>query len=237
LKNLLQEVQVEKVSDKIVEQLQSLIKEGSIAPGEKLPSERELIQLLGVGRSSLREALNKLETLGYVEIKKRKGIFVKSLNTMVDFDPLKQLLKEDNDKVFQLYGVRADIEGGNAYRAALSWNSESLAEIERCLSAFGSVGSGYKFSWQSDLDFHVAVAKATRNLFRLHVILSIDQFSKEYIRPFLISFAENEGVRQLIAEQHLAIYEAIKAREPHTAADTMREHLRWIPKQLKGYLL
>lgn len=65
------EVQVEKVSDKIVSQLIELITEGKLLPGEKLPSERRLTDLFGVGRSSLREALNTLETMGFIEIKKK----------------------------------------------------------------------------------------------------------------------------------------------------------------------
>ena len=75
MENLFKAVHVDKVTDKIVDQLEDLIKEGKLAPGNRLPSERQLIDILGVGRSSLREALNKLEAMGYVEIKKRKGIF------------------------------------------------------------------------------------------------------------------------------------------------------------------
>ena len=100
---LFQEVQVEEVSDKIVEQLCSLIQEGRLTPGNKLPSERRLTDQLGVGRSSLREALNKLETLGYVEIKKRKGIFVKSIDSTLQLDPLKNMLQTDRLKIVQLY--------------------------------------------------------------------------------------------------------------------------------------
>ena len=70
MENLFKEVHVEKVTDKIVDQLEKLIKEGKLAPGNKLTSERQLIDMLGVRRSSLREALNKIETMGYVEIQK-----------------------------------------------------------------------------------------------------------------------------------------------------------------------
>ena len=89
------EVKVEKVSDKIVNQLIDLITEGKLLPGEKLPSERRLTDLFGVGRSSLREALNTLETLGFIEIKKRKGNYVKNMDGAVALNPLKKIMQVD----------------------------------------------------------------------------------------------------------------------------------------------
>ncbi len=73
-------IQQPKVSEQIVQQVLALIKGGKFSPGDKLPSERELIQLLNVGRSSLREAINVLETLGNIEVCKRKGIYVRSVS-------------------------------------------------------------------------------------------------------------------------------------------------------------
>ena len=103
MEHLFKEVQVDKIADKIVDQLENLIKEGQLAPGNKLPSERQLIDMLGVGRSSLKEALNKLEVMGYVEIKTRKGIYVKSIDSTLQLDPMRRIIQKDNAVFVLLY--------------------------------------------------------------------------------------------------------------------------------------
>jgi GntR family transcriptional repressor for pyruvate dehydrogenase complex len=236
LKDYFSEVQVEKVSDKIVTQLEVLIQEGKLSPGDKLPSERELIQILGVGRSSLREALNKLETKGYVEIKKRKGIYVKSLDSMLTFDPLRQIVREDREKLVQLYEVRGDIEQANAYQAALARNQDDLQEIRERLNDFALPGGGSNFSWQMDQDFHVAIARASHNFFRIHVVMSMFDFSREYIQPVMEDFAQAPDNLPVIIEQHQAIYRAIENQQADRAQAVMKEHLEWTQKKLMGLL-
>lgn len=231
---LFQEVQVEKVSEKIVEQLCALIQEGRLTPGNKLPSERQLIDMLGVGRSSLREALNKLETLGYVEIRKRKGIFVKSIDSTLQLEPLKKILVADQQKIVQLYEVRSDIEQASAFVAASERNAADLEEIERCLAAFEAETetSGLQFSYERDLAFHCAVARASHNLFRIHVTLNILDFAKEFIQPILEDFAESDAHTATIVCQHRAIFEAIHARDAENARTCMRGHLDWTNQRL-----
>lgn len=231
---LFQEVQVEKVSEKIVEQLCALIQEGRLTPGNKLPSERQLIDMLGVGRSSLREALNKLETLGYVEIRKRKGIFVKSIDSTLQLDPLKKMLQADQIKIVQLYEVRSDIEQASASAAATERNSADLKEIRRCLADFEAKteAGGLQFSYERDLAFHCAVARASHNLFRVHVTLNILDFAKEFIQPILEDFAGSDAHTATIVSQHRGIFEAIQEKDARLARDCMREHLDWTNQKL-----
>lgn len=94
----------------------------------------------------MREALNKLETMGYVEIKERKGIFVKSINATMQLDPLKKIMQEDRKKIVQLYEVRSDIEQASAYEAALKREPEDLKEIGTCLQDFQSEKGVFRFS-------------------------------------------------------------------------------------------
>ena len=225
MRNFFQEVQVDKVSDKIVEQLEVLIQDGRLALGDKLPSERELMKILGVGRSSLREALNKLETMGYVEIKKRKGVFVKSLNSMLSLDPLKKMMEEDSTKLVQLFEVRSDIEQANAYRAALARNEDDLRDLRDRLDDFGTAETGFNFSWRLDLTFHSTIARATHNFFRIHVLMSIDDFSKEFFQPIIE--AKNWTHEQLanIIGEHWSIYQAIADQNPDAARKAVRDHL------------
>ncbi len=231
MKGIFHEVQVEKVSDKITDQLELLIKEGKLAPGDKLPSERELIGILGVGRSSLREALNKLETLGYIEIRKRKGIFVKSINSTLQLDPLKTMMRQDVDMLLQLYEVRGDVEQANAYAAARKRTEKDLADLRRCLDDFWSPEGGLHFSWERDQAFHCSVARASHNFFRVHVIMSIFNFTKEFIQPILEELANIEDNLSVIAQQHESIYKAIEGQDADGARQQMHDHLIWTNKK------
>ncbi|MCP4578174.1 MAG: FadR family transcriptional regulator [Deltaproteobacteria bacterium] len=232
MRHLFEEVQVDKVTDKIVYQLEKLIKEGQLAPGNKLPSERQLIDMLGVGRSSLREALNKLEVMGYVEIKKRKGIFVKSIDSTLQLDPLRRIMQEDKNSIVQLYEIRSDIEQASAHAAALERNEKDLDEIRKCLEGFESRKGLLHFTWEHDQAFHAAIARATHNFFRIHVTMSIFDFSKEFIQPIIEGFADTKENISAIVQQHASIFKAIESKHADDAREKMKEHLDWTNQKL-----
>jgi len=232
MEHLFKEVHVEKITDKIFDQLEKLIKEGKLGPGNRLPSERQLIDMLGVGRSSLREALNKLETMGYIEIKKRKGIFVKSIDSTLQLDPLKRMMQEDKQKIVQLYEVRSDIEQASAYNAALNRNENDLEEIQKCIEDFKTLDGDIDFKWELDQAFHLAIARASHNFFRIHVIMSIFDFSKEFIQPIIEGFAETEENAAVIAQQHASLLKAIEEKDADHAKEKMKEHLDWTNRLL-----
>lgn len=234
MEDVFQEVHIEKVSDKIADQLTMLIKDGKLVPGDRLPSERELIKILGVGRSSLREALNRLEILGYVEIRKRKGIFVKSISSTIQLDPLKQVLEENLDKIIQLYDVRGDIEQANAYHAAVNRTDENINELNICLEAMDQ-NSENAFSWKKDQAFHTAVARSSNNIFRIHVLINILDFSRDLIQPIIEQFGNAEDNLSVIKKQHSDIVKAIVGKNPEKARKCMKTHLAWTNQQFIHY--
>ena len=235
MKNFIEEIHVEKVSDKIVEQLEKLIKQGKVMPGNKLPSERQLIDMLGVGRSSLREAINKLEMMGYVEVRKRKGIYVKSMESTLRLDPLKQMLHEDRIKIIQLYEIRSDLEQASAYAAAEKRSMQDIEIIEQCHSDFEPNKGEHVFSWELDQAFHSSIAQASHNYFRVHAINNIFDFSKEFIRPLIEGFADSQENLAIIIEQHKSIFDAISNRDPDQAKKAMKLHLNWTNQQLVNH--
>lgn len=233
-----EEVKIEKVSDKIVNQMKALIIEGKLKPGDKLPGERELTEMLGVGRSSIREAMNILETMGYIEIKKRKGYFVKSITSTLQLDPLKQIFQKDKSKIVQLYEIRNDLERGSAYYAAQNRSKEDLEEIQRCLSDFKDQNGNLIFTWDKDKNFHIAIAQATHNFLRIHVIKHIFDFSREFIKePIEFLIDDNKHYLDELVKQHEQIYKAIEEKNCKKSSQLMSEHLNWINLLLdKGFL-
>jgi len=235
LEHLFKEVQVDKIADKIVDQLENLIKEGQLAPGNKLPSERQLIDMLGVGRSSLKEALNKLEVMGYVEIKTRKGIYVKSIDSTLQLDPMRRIIQKDKNSIVQLYEIRSDIEQASAYAAAMQRNERDLEKIHTCFQDFESPKGLLHFNWDRDLAFHSSIARASHNFFRIHVIMNIFDLSKEFIKPIMEGFANTQEKVSTIFRQHVSIFEAIESKRADDAEETMKEHLDWTNQQLIEY--
>lgn len=230
--NVFEEIKVEKVSDKISEQMIKLIVDGKLTPGDKLPGERQLIELLGVGRSSLREALNRLETLGYIEVHKRKGNYVKSIDATLQLDPLKSVIQADLSKIVQLYEIRRDLEQANAYKAALNRTSENLNKIRTALAQFSKQSKVTDFSWAADQAFHIAIAQATQNFLRVHVITNIFEFSEEFLQPVLEELAKHTDNQSVITHQHEAIYQAISDQNAELARMAMDEHLCWTNERL-----
>ncbi len=229
------EVRVEKVSDKIVNQLIELITEGRLLPGEKLPSERRLTELFSVGRSSLREALNTLETLGFIEIKKRKGNYVKNVDAAVSLSPLKKIMQVDQKRIVELYEVRRSIEQSSAREAAEMRTEEDLEAIYQALQQFKQPSGKNPFSWENEIAFHLAIARASHNFLRLHTLKSIFDFAREFLEPVLHGFICSEDRLTTVLEQHIAIYEAIKVQDAELARCLMREHLFGTNKRLSDF--
>lgn len=219
------EVRVEKVSDKIVTQLIDLITEGQLLPGEKLPSERRLTELFGVGRSSLREALNTLETLGFIEIKKRRGNYVKSMDSAMPLNPLKKIMRTDQKRIVELYEVRRSIEQSSAREAAERRTEEDLQVISSAIGKFKQPSGKTVFSWENEIGFHLAIARASHNFLRLHTLKSIFDFAREFLEPVLHGYICNDERINTVLRQHDGIYEMIKTQDPEGARKMMREHL------------
>lgn len=222
-----EEIKVDKVSDKISDQIIKLIIDGKLKPGDKLPGERQLIEMLGVGRSSLREALNRLETLGYIDIHKRRGIFVKSIDSTLELGPLKNLIQGDVRKIVQLYEIRQDIEQASAYKAAQQRTAQDLDKIKSSLEEFHGRAGDLEFSWEADQAFHIAIAQAAHNFLRVHVLSNIFDFAEEFLKPALETAARDGLILAAIVQQHEMIYQAIRQNNAEQARARMDEHLQW----------
>lgn len=225
-----------KVSQEIVVQIKSMIKRGDLKPGEKLPSERQLAGLLGVGRSSLREAVNTLETLGFIEIKKRKGIFVRSVSATILNDPLLQILEEDQSKLPQLYELRKDIEMASSYWAAERRSQTQLAQIKSILQIMEKGAEMEQLSLKDDLDFHLTIAQASQNFLRIHILNNIFEISDIYIDFVRRNVIQEENNIALIYEQHEAIFKAIETKNSDAARTAMGDHLNWVNAKIRGFM-
>ena len=229
------QIRPQKIPEEIVYQVKSLIKQGKLQPGEKLPPERELADLFGVGRSSLREAINILETLGFIEIKKRKGIFVRSVSSVSILDPMQQILEEDSNTLYKLYELRKDIELASVFMAAKLRTGTELTEIKNALERMEDDARHTYLSLHADLDFHLAIARATHNFFRVHILKNILDLAEDYMGLITEKLLEEKSSILIVVDQHKKIYQAIQQRDPESARSLMDDHLTWVEHKWRKF--
>ena len=129
----MQHVRTKKLSDEIMEQIESMLIDGTFLSGQKMPSERELALKFAVSRPSVREAIQKLEAKGLVERKQGGGTFVKRrMNTLIT-DPLMALLTTRPETQFDLLEFRHALEGMAAYYAALRGQQSDYDALQDAL--------------------------------------------------------------------------------------------------------
>ena len=221
-------IKQEKVSTKIVAQIKSLIIKGDLKPGDALPSERELISLLNVSRPSLREALNTLATMGFLEITQRHRTVVKSLAAGSMTEPLHRLLKEDMQTVFELIEVRKGIETWNAYHAAKRATAADIASLEKSIESMRIKIEQEMSVVEADANFHLAISEATHNKIQTHLMFSIYDILKESLGKYLERIKMSD-----IYDQHCKVVDAIKKKDADLAAVRMREHLDYVKSRVK----
>jgi len=226
-----QRIRPKKMSEEIVGQVKTLIKTGRLQPGEQLPPERTFAELLGVGRPTLREALNHLEALGIVEIRKRQGVFVKNIGSSLVSDPLCRVFQEDRGMLPYLYEMRKDIEIAASRLAAQRRAEEDLAAILAPIKNMENDLKTGAFSISDDIDFHMAVARATHNFLRVHIMQHLFDISNEFLERVHTRLGRGYEKLSVVVDHHRHIFEAIRDRDVMGSGVAMENHLAWVERQ------
>lgn len=214
-----------RLSERAAREIIDLIEAQGLAPGDLLPTEPELMQLLGVGRSSVREALRGLAVLGLVEIRQGQGTFVRSPGPSTGpgaggIDTISGALARGLTE--ELLEAREIIEGRIASLAARRATPDDLVELERLVTAARTAHAAGQRGFLLSADFHLGVARAAHNDV-------LEGFVASYV-PLLAERAtvleRLPGYVEWEIREHDAIRQAIAARDARLAAARMREHLR-----------
>jgi GntR family transcriptional repressor for pyruvate dehydrogenase complex len=218
-----------KISEEIANQIKRLIIDGELKPGDQLPPERELIKQLGVSRPSLREALNALAAMGFLDVRQAKRTFVKSVTSKLIEDPLSLLIKADDQKIFDLIEVRKAIETWAAYHAAQKASREDIKQLDTIIGEMKRAFEEGR-SWEKqDADFHLAIAKATHNTIHMHIMSGIYDLLRESVGRV---FRDRVKIKKLL-DQHYRIFNAIKNHSPDKARERTLEHLNYVESEVK----
>jgi len=204
----------------IFEQIENKIKKGELKEGEKLPSELELSDLFGVSRTSVREAIIALVYSGYLDVIQGKGIFVS--NSARKYDEIYSLMRKiSNFSLSSLIEVRVMLEGEFARLAAIRASQNDIKEIEECFINMKNAKSMALFVLK-DLDFHLAIAQATKNPLMNTLMKVFGEMLHQQTRDIV---KLSVSIKERIIELSAGLVNAIKNRDPRKARQLMIEHL------------
>lgn len=212
----------------VAERLARAIAAGTYKPGDRLPAERDLAQTYSVSRPTVREAIIALELDGLVEVRIGSGVYVTRGKPVTGAQVAMDI------GAFELTEARLLIEGEVAALAATQISDQEIAELESLLDKMDSANRKSAGAGELvDRQFHEAIARATRNsaLFQMvEQLWTIRNRSPQCVRLFEKS--RSAGTHPVLNE-HRAIVEGLKTRDPNTARAAMRDHL----SRVLSYLL
>lgn len=229
-----QRIQSRKLSDDIMEQLESMIIDGTLLAGQKLPAERELAEKFAVSRPSIREAIQKLEAKNLVHRKQGGGTFVKQQFNALVTDPLLALLAARPETQFDLLEFRHALEGMAAYYAALRGQPDDYTALKQALTNLPTDAELADKCIEAEalVKFYLTMALAAHNVVLLHVMRSLQSLLKDNIQRNLEVLATEPAAQPYIIKQRENIVQAILQRDPEQARHASNEHLAYIEETL-----
>ncbi len=232
-----QPIKPKKVSTQIADQIRSSILSGEFAPGDKLPPERELAEMFGVSRPSVREALNVLASSGLVQSYQGGGTVVMSLVDTTGSNTLSELIRVQQDRALDVIEVRKCMESWTAWYAAERALPEDIRRLEEIINGMERNLDGMLPSEDLDANFHIVVARATHNIVWLHLMQSLFDAMKEFQQSvWRAVYITNEDHHQLFRHHH-SIFEAIRLKDSEAARDSMVAHLTFAEQRSTAYVL
>lgn len=218
-----------RIADRVASALMSRIASGELAPGSRLPGERQLAEAMGVSRVSVRAALQRLRARGLVDAVQGGGTRVISTAASLD-PPMTELLRTDARNLRDLAQIRLGLEVWGARRAAEAATADDLAALKRTVEAMDRARGRARA--EHDVNFHVLLARASHSAVYIHLFEAVRHtlsaaLERRNWRPFVHPVDDDR-----LMAQHRAVVDAIERRDPDGAARAITEHLSWVLERL-----
>lgn len=225
----------ESVADMVVEEIENMIINGVLSDGDRLPSERELSELMKVSRPKIREALKKLVAVGLLEVRHGDGTFVAQLTGAAMTPALINLYGRHGLAFFDYLEYRREQEGFAARCAASRATPPDCAAIQSCLDNLIKAydEKDLERSLIADIAFHTAIVKASHNVMLIHMMRSIYELTEQKIFFSRHHLREIKGSSKALLDQHKAIADAILAGDPETADAAARAHMDYVEEKFR----
>jgi len=227
-------IERKRVTDQIIDQLIAMIADGKFKIGDKLPSETALMELFGVGRSSLREAVGALSLIGLLTVRPAHGTHVSAAAGESLSKPLRWgMFVSWQEKLHEFIEARISLEQILVGMAAERATEADIEEIRRGLDLLRVTKLTRRKAIQADLVFHMAIANASHN----SVLARFLEELRQPVRNWMEQKASLFGGYDSVFEQHEAVLKAIQARDPVRAQKAIREHLEAVGERLTAAMI
>ena len=218
-----EEIPNKKTYKQIVEQIISLVLNGELKNGDKLPGERQLSNMLSTSRASIREAFRVLEIMGILEVRQGGGTYVKSFDISPFLNTIAPLFLHNVDIMGDLMDFRILIEGEALKAAAISGSPNTIASMTAALANMKSEDP--QIAEQADFDFHMSIFSATENSVFMLVGECLSYILFTSIHTNREAFSADKETTQIWYQYHEKILDAIKSHAPEQAFTHLRNHL------------
>jgi len=231
-----QPIKPKKVSSQIADQIRASILAGEFSPGDKLPPERELAEMFGVSRPSVREAINILAAAGLVKAYQGGGTVVMSLVETTTGNPLTELIRNEQERALDVIEVRKGMESWTAFYAAQRALPDDVRRLEELVAGMERNLNGLKPSEDLDANFHIVIARATHNIVWQHLMQTLFDAMKEFQQSVWRAVYLTREDHHLLFEHHRSILDAIRAKDAEGARDAMYRHLTFAEQRSTAYI-
>lgn len=230
-----------RISDQIAEQLHTLIQQRQLQPGQRLPAERQLAEELGVSRTALREAIQKLSSRGLLESRVGAGTFVQTPPSQHNWheqviSPLVPLMRDDPQYRYDVLETRQSLEVSTAWHAAQRATAQDKTRIQRSFDALLHYQhlQDTEASAHADAQFHLAIAEASHNAVIVQVMRSLFELMLNTVAENrrLMFVHDNTKVLEQLTQQHYQLMQAILNGEPEQARSVISDHLNFVHDKL-----
>lgn len=224
----LKPIKPKRISDQVFEQIRELIYKGEFKPGQQILPERELAVSMAVSRTSVRNAINKLVTLGLLEHRQGQGTFVSSPENR-EGNPLATFMNTDEATLDDLLEVRMGLECNAARLAALRATETDLKAMEKSLQEMiEDLASTDKIGAEPDAAFHMAVIFASKNPVLIHLMRSFYDFLFVGVKKNLSNMFMDRSALEDVIVHHRNVIEEIQQRSPDGAFEAMATHIKYV---------
>lgn len=219
------------ISQKLFQRLKELIMDGKLPAGYMMPNENVVSELLGVGRSTLREAYTALAVFGFIR-RSKAGTFVNEIDNIVNIAPFSMTVETSD--LNDLLEFRYMLEGETASYAAKRATPEDIAQLTHCYEKMIEYKDDVNLFVDYDSMFHMQVSTATHNKLLISTMIAAKESFEKGIRLAMReSLTQNPRVIDVTIELHGKILNAIKNGDYQTAYSAMREHISYVNLTVK----
>jgi GntR family transcriptional repressor for pyruvate dehydrogenase complex len=226
-------IKTTKVYEQVILQIKDMIDKGILKKGDKLPSERALVEQLQISRTSIREALRALEVIGLIDCRQGEGNYIKASFQDNLFEPLSIMFMLEESNQDDIWELRKIMEVEASGLAAKQITEEQLQELKDITQRFMNC-EDEDINVQIDKEFHYKIAESSGNILIFNILKTVSTLVDHFIVDARRLILVQEKNKKILFDQHNSVYLAIEKHSSADARQAMREHLDFAKVYIKG---